>query len=326
MRTSLVARGMAAVMAVTGLGMVTLPTASAAPVLEGDGCTVYGSVPDAPKGYVPRDDLMTQTRDPLAKWVSEHRRQIARAQAADTAVTVPVAFHVIRKNGTLQGGNVPQQWITRQMDVLNDSFGGRTDEDAADTNFKFVLEDVDRTTKPQWFTLFYAQGGEPRFYRGGHKEIKMKKALHQGGADTLNVYTAKLGKFLLGWAYYPSSFVGDTALPRFYDGVVIDYRTLPQTQYVWPYNGGDTLTHEVGHWMNLAHTFANGCTRPGDFVADTPYEASPAFRCPKGRDTCEQPGVDPIENFMDYTDDECLHEFTEGQASRMQKSWTAYRQ
>ena len=59
------------------------------------------------------------------------------------------------------------------------------------------------------------------------------------------------------------------------------------------YAEGDTLTHEVGHWLALHHTFQAGCSASNDFVTDTPKEAHPQFDCPVGADTCAAPGPRP---------------------------------
>jgi hypothetical protein len=281
-------------------------------------CTEYGEVVDTPAGVIPRDDLITVRKDPLKAWAAANPRKAARSAKAAVTTTVPVAFHVINKGTKKQQGNVPRVQIEAQIDVLDEAF--------ASSGFDFELVEVTRTNQPQWFNLIPANGAEPRLFRGSGKEVKMKKALHQGDARTLNIYTASLGQFLLGWAYLPWDFTDAVSkpLPRFYDGVVLDYRSLPGGAFV-NYGEGDTGTHEVGHWLGLFHTFDNGCESPGDFVDDTPYEASPAFQCPIGRDTCEQPGEDPIHNFMDYTYDSCMFEFTPDQDTRMKQVWTAYR-
>ena len=231
--------------------------------------------------------------------------------AAPGSVTIPVWFHVINNGSLPTNGNVPDAQIDAQIQVLNESYSGGTG--GADTPFRFQLVGVTRTTNASWYTMGH----------GSTAEKQAKAALRVGGATTLNIYSANLGGGLLGWATFPSSYARDPIN----DGVVILYSSVPGGTAA-PYNLGDTATHEVGHWLGLYHTFQGGCAKQdhrGDLVADTPAERSPAFGCPVGRDTCKYPGSDPIHNFMDYTDDDCMFELTAGQSLRMDAQWSAYR-
>jgi hypothetical protein len=218
------------------------------------------------------------------------------ASAAAAAVSIPVVFHVIH-NGT--EGNVSDALVNAQLDVLNEAYQG--------TGFSFTLQAVNRVNNKRWFT-------------GCYSNQNFKKDLAVDPAHTLNFYTCKPKGNILGYAYLPQSYPES----NYHHGVVVLYSSLPGGG-ADPYDEGDTGTHEVGHYLGLEHTFQGGCQAPGDSVADTPFEASAAFGCPTGRDTCSQAGLDPITNFMDYTDDACMFEFSNGQSGRMQNMVATYK-
>jgi hypothetical protein len=219
------------------------------------------------------------------------------------AVLINVYWHVINQGSGTANGDISSGMIDSQIDVLNAAY--------AVSGFTFVLTATTRTTNATWYTDCY-----------GNSEMSMKNALHQGSAKDLNIYSCRPGSGILGYAYFPSSY--NSSPNR--DGVVLLDQSLPGGNAA-PYNEGDTGTHEIGHWLGLYHTFQGGCNGNGDYVDDTPAEQSPAYGCPSGRDSCRRvSGKDPIENFMDYTDDYCMFDFSDLQDVRMQDQWLAYRQ
>ncbi len=221
----------------------------------------------------------------------------AALRAAADPVTIPVAFHVVTTGESVAEGNIPDAWLEAQIDTLNSTF--------AVAGYRFVLSVVERVQNESWYDGLLINSDE---------EEEMMEALALDPSRYLNLYTADLGRDYLGWATVPDTRSETDPLT----GVVLLDQSLPGGDAV-PYNLGHTGTHEVGHWMGLFHTFQGGCSAPNDGVADTPQEQSGADGCPENRDSCpNDPGLDPIHNYMDYSSDACMTGFTSGQNERVQ--------
>ncbi len=144
-----------------------------------------------------------------------------------------------------------------------------------------------------------------------------------GDTDTtwsgyMNFVVKNLGSGLLGYSPLAGS-------PSAGQTVVMDNNAFASgsgcTGFVpgAPFNLGRTVTHELGHFFNLNHTFGNGTGCPtSDGVADTPQVGEPTYQCPANGSVagCVS-GQDALTmNYMDYTDDACMYMFTNGQKTR----------
>jgi hypothetical protein len=245
--------------------------------------------------------------------------------ALPSHIRVPVMIHVIhgRRHGERR---ISKRGARRMFATLRAGYAGAQDPTMAPTGVTFVLRKITKNTNESWFHA-------APFSRA---DRQMKRRLHRGKANMLNIYVNRpmsRGQLLLGFSIFPWQRRANPTL----DGVTISDVGLPGGRAVG-YNLGDTVIHETGHWLGLLHTFEGGCADPGDGVADTPAEAVPSFRC-DDVNTCDTPVFpdpanpagppidlpDPIHNFMNYSYDACMYQFTPGQNARMIALFVHYR-
>jgi len=232
---------------------------------------------------------------------------------------IPVVFHVIRAdNGTT--GDVSEALINSQIDILNEDFQalpGSNGENGTDIQIEFYLANIDPNGGS---TNGITYSNNTSWYNdtGGYYN-----SLAWDTNRYLNIYTNTASGALGYVPWLPQNGnVGSNA-----DRVVILWSTVGlNSPYGFPYNLGRTTTHELGHYLGLFHTFDGGCatacSTAGDRICDTNPEQNPHFGC-NARSTCGN--LDPIANYMDYSDDRCMDNFTHDQARRIRCTLENYR-
>jgi hypothetical protein len=260
---------------------------------------------------------------------------------AATTYTLPVVVHVVHNGEAVgTGTNISQAQVQSQLDVLNEDYRNRNVDGAqvpapfqavrADAQFQFVLAvrdpsgrllpepGIDRVDRN-------ALGLPAPPYDVSTIESAIKPATDWNPEQYLNIWALDLGATVLGFAQFPdntaglaglSSYGGDAAT----DGVVIAYGAFGRVGTLLPnYNKGRTLTHELGHWLGLIHVWGDS-NCGNDYCADTPTQETSNTGCPAfPHVSCSNaPTGDMFMNFLDYSDDACMHLFTGDQKGRMQ--------
>jgi len=268
----------------------------------------------------------------------------AQAQIFGDTLEIPVVVHVIHTGQSVGvGANIATSQINDAITVLNDRYrktpNTHGDANGVDTEIQFVLAkrdpDCNSTTgivRVNGSSVTdYADEGITAGQGSGAVELDVKALSRWPATDYLNIWVVTEiednggGFGIQGYAYFPG-------VSASYDGVVIMNTCFGTTGTVNSWNNlNRTLTHEVGHYFNLYHTFegdnsgnncpgtTNGCgSGSGDCCGDTEPHIRAASNCPTGTNGCTSTSWDDVQhNYMNYSSQSCADMFTDNQSDRM---------
>lgn len=273
---------------------------------------------------VSADSLLVSRRMAQEAQVFQFFSQNTASNAAKAVATVPVVVHILHDDGPENLSNIQvQQAIQR----LNQAFANSDYYDqgsGADVPIRFCLatrapdgsatNGINRVQTPLTDMTLETDDGA------------LKTLIRWEPEDYINIWIVRSicstswGCGVAGYATQPV-FHGSAV-----DGLVLEYAYFGGA----PINSSP-VAHETGHYFGLYHTFEGGCLNgdcltDGDRVCDTPPDQSVAgLPCDQQVNSCatdSQSGLpadlpDDTKNFMDYGNLACQHDFTAGQAARM---------
>ncbi|MFN7846408.1 MAG: M43 family zinc metalloprotease [Bacteroidota bacterium] len=239
--------------------------------------------------------------------------EFAQRKSSAATYTIPVVFHILHLYGT---ENISDAQIFDAMEVINRDFNKQNADTAntiaafagiaANVGIEFKLAKLD----PQG----NCTNGIDRIYSAytnvGDEDAKLNQWPRN---KYLNIWVVKdISSGAAGYSQYPSNFGAAS------DGIMILHTYVGSIGTGSP-SRSRALTHEIGHWLNLAHPWGNSNT-PGvasncnidDGVTDTPNTIG-WTSCNLNGTSCGS--LDNVQNFMEYS--YCSTMFTNGQKTRM---------
>ena len=276
--------------------------------------------------------------------------KIKTKKEQDTIFKINVVFHVVYNNDQQ---NIDDSLIFSQLKVMNDAFR-RTNADtintrdifkpvAADAGIEFVMATLDPDGNPsngivRKETVRQTFGTSPT----NLSSSDLVKNGNVGSApwDTekyLNIWICDLSAngvdALLGYAYPPTGADNWNGNGSFTtadkQGVVCHYKVVGENNPESTATGSKTMVHEVGHYLGLRHIWGDGGCGVDDFMDDTPLARRASNGCNKGVNTCTEAigeqFPDMLENYMDYSSDECQNLFTNDQVAQMRTNLRMFR-
>ncbi|GAA4835482.1 zinc-dependent metalloprotease [Algivirga pacifica] len=284
-----------------------------------------------------RDELLSsdenrQRIDKAEQRLNEHTKHYLQQKASlritEEVLTIPVVFHVVHNNGI---ENISDAQIIDAVDQLNEDFSATNPgvvnviEDfqgiVADVGLQFRLAEKDPNGNP---SSGITRTVSSYTTNGSNYEYEIKTSTGWPRDQYLNIWVvySSDGNNGSGYAYYPSTV--DDATNNYRDGVIVSHWAVGRTGTAVSTHY-KLLTHEIGHWANLKHTWgdqtANGQKRGcnyDDDVADTP-ETIGSYSCETNVYSCNS--LDNTQNYMDYSS--CPEMFTIGQKDRMRAALTS---
>ena len=259
-------------------------------------------------------------------------REMHPSQRTDEIYTIPVVVHVIH-NGEAYGSgtNITDEQIFSAIAALNEDFRRMTGTNGfgngVDVGIEFCLAARNPSGQPtngivrvngSSVTNYSTMGIEASAGTGAIEE-SVKALSTWPRASYMNIWVVNEienndgGSGIQGYAYFPVNSP--------IDGIVLLYNAFGTVGNLKSYtNMNRTLTHEVGHYLGLYHTFNStsscsgetNCATQGDRVCDTP----PTIQA----GSCSAPacgGTQQVANYMDYTSQTCQDMYTDGQKLRM---------